>query len=135
MAGLEGPLPASSSAYHAFGGATADGGASSNGALLDSAAAGADLDLGFLRSYLIALLPPLLNADVGALNRWLFAGRHAANWQQIAAQFARESSTPVIYVNQIRKSDAQLTEDSGSEGQCVDARALHGPVVFGGLER
>ena len=62
-----------------------------------------DFDTTLLQKYLVELLPPLLSADVVALNQNVFHNK-AGNWSQVADAFARDSSVPVVYINQIRRS-------------------------------
>ncbi|KDN53572.1 putative cytoplasmic dynein heavy chain 1 [Tilletiaria anomala UBC 951] len=74
----------------------------------DASGSSADFELGLLRAYLTALLPPLLNADIVALNKGIFSEK--AGWTQAAAQFARDPSIPVVYINQIRQSIVEQDE-------------------------
>ena len=125
MASLEGPL-ASSSSLASINGLLNNSGSSehinSNGASSSSG----DFDINILRAFLIALLPPLLSADIASLSRWLFNDKNSG-WQQVASQFARESSTPAVYINQIWKQESQDAadeeEDDGESLSTLSSRS------------
>lgn len=98
-------------------------------------------DVDTLRQYLVSILPPLLNAQISSLEQSLFSPSphpsaspprprppeldgagdaepsslgEQSGWYTIAANFAREPSIPVIYINQLRQkaSDTDIVQST-----------------------
>lgn len=84
------------------------------------------VDLAPLRAYLLQLLPPVLGASPGALDRFLVPG---GRWEQTAARFICDANVNAVYVSQLRKVSRDEGEGIGASDEPREQYELSSSVA------